>query len=151
MISYTRNTIFGYESLSTPITPFYYVKALYSITHFRVRNTTTLLFFNFQLLLLKLKMGFTRKRIEDEFPEDSERSIVLATSNELVMSDNSPLPTLYPYARIQMPSVWSIQVQTTYSSAGPSRLGTDCGPTAETSAFKGEGTSPSTRGIPETL
>ena len=39
MLSYIRNTIFGYESLSTRITPFYYVKALYSITHFRVRNT----------------------------------------------------------------------------------------------------------------
>ena len=38
MLSYIRNTIFGYESLSTRITPFYYVKALYSITHFRVRN-----------------------------------------------------------------------------------------------------------------
>ena len=39
MLSYIRNTIFGYESLSTRITPFYYVKALYSITHFRVRNS----------------------------------------------------------------------------------------------------------------
>ena len=38
MLSYIRNTIFGYESLSTRNTPFYYVKALYSITHFRVRN-----------------------------------------------------------------------------------------------------------------
>ena len=42
MLSYIRNTIFGYESLSTRITPFYYVKALYSITHFGVRNTGAL-------------------------------------------------------------------------------------------------------------
>ena len=105
MLSYIRNTIFGYESLSTRITPFYYMKALYSITHFRVRNTTTLLFFNLQLLLLKLNISFTRTRIDNEFPEDSERSIVLATSNEVVMSDNPPLPTLNPYARIQIPSV----------------------------------------------
>ncbi len=67
-------------------------------------------------------MNFTRKRIDDEFPEDSERSIVLATSNEVVMSDNPPLPTLNPYARIQMPSEWSIPVRTTFSSASPSRL-----------------------------
>ena len=81
MLSYIRNTIFGYESLSTRITPFYYAKALYSITHFRVRNTTTLLFFNLQLLLSKLKMSFTRTRIDDECPEDPEQSIVLATSS----------------------------------------------------------------------
>ena len=122
MLSYIRNTIFGYESLSTRITLFYFVKTLYSITHFLVRNTTILLFFNFQLLLLKLKISFTCTRIEDEFPEDSKRRIVLATSNEVVMSDTPPLPTLNPYARIQMPSAWSIPVQTTYSSAGPSLL-----------------------------
>ena len=95
---------------------------LYSITHFRVRDTTTILFFNFQLLLLKLKISFTQTRIDDLFPEDSERSIVLATSNEVVISDNPPLPTLNPYARFQMPSAWSIPVRTTYSSAGPSRF-----------------------------
>ena len=89
------------KRLRNSITLFYYVKALYSIKHFHVRITTTLIFFNL-LLLLKLKMSCTRPQIDDEFPEDSEQSIVLATNNEVVMSDNPPLPTLNPYASLRV-------------------------------------------------